>query len=281
MKKLSILLTGLAFSVGFGQTVISHSVDPSTVDTGGVACWASGTGEYRDNAFARVYNMPDFITGTFEVSAVQFGQGSADEGKLITVNIYSVTDEFLDGAEFTLISTADINLSAANDMSLIELPITASLPNDAIIAVEVFAQDEGTTTFQRYFPGFNLAGETGTPWLKSDGCGIWWTNANNVVAGSPQNYIINLVGEDVLGVTEVIGTSGISVYPNPATDVINIAMKSNTEVKTVEIYNLAGMSVYSGKAAASVNVSSLPAGVYVVKVIDNKGVTHTSKIVKK
>ncbi|MFA7688036.1 MAG: T9SS type A sorting domain-containing protein [Moheibacter sp.] len=281
MKKISILLTGLAFSVGFGQMVITHSVDAETIDTGGVACWANTTGEYRDNAFARAYVMNEYVDGNFVVSAVQFGQGSADEGKFIEVNIYTVTDEFLDTAEFTLLATASTNLSAAGDMSLIELPIDAVIPAGSTVAVEVFAQDEGDVVMQRYFPGFNLAGETGTPWLKSDGCSIWWTDANTVVAGSPQPYVINLVGEENMGVTEVIGTSFLSVSPNPATDVVNISMKGGMEAASVSIVNLAGQNVYTSKATNSVNVSFLPAGVYVVKVIDTKGATHTTKIVKK
>lgn len=281
MKKFSILLAGLAFSVTFGQEVITHSVDPETVDTGGVACWASASGEYRDNAFARVYKMSEFVDGAFNVSAVQFGQGSADEGKLITVNIYTVTDEFLDGAGFTLLASEDITLSASGDMSLIELPVETTIPAGSIVAVEVFAKDEDTVVMQRFFPGFNLAGETGTPWLKSDGCSIWWTDANTVVPNAPQPYVINLVGEETMGVTEVIGTSFLTVSPNPATDVINVALKGGLEVASISVVNLAGQNVYSAKAVNSVNVSFLPAGVYVVKVIDTKGATHASKVVVK
>lgn len=281
MKKISILLAGLAFSVSFGQEVITQSTDPATVDTGGVACWANTTGEYRDNAFARAYTMNEYVDGAFTVSAVQFGQGSADEGKIITVNIYTVTDEFLDTATFTLLATADVTMTAANDLTLVEVPIVATIPAGSIAAVEIFAKDEGTVVMQRFFPGFNLAGETGTPWLKSDGCEIWWQDANTVVPNAPQPYVINLVGEETMGVTEVIGTNFLSVSPNPATDVINVSMKNGLEAASISIVNLAGQNVLSAKAANSVNVSFLPAGVYVVKVIDTKGATHTSKIVKK
>lgn len=283
MKQIFTLLAGLAISFGFGQTVLTQSVDPSTVDTGGVACWNSGNGEYRDNAFARTYDMSAFeITGDFNVSAIQFGQGSADEGKVVTLNVYSIDDEDLALASFTLLFSADVTLSAANDMSLIEAAVVGVIPAGSIVAVEVFGPDAGTDINQRYFPGFNLAGENSTPWLKSDGCGIWWTDANTVApAAGDQPYVINLVGEEVLGVTEVIGTNLLSVYPNPATDVINVSVKSGAVVDSIEVVNLAGQSVFTSKAANSVNISFLPAGVYVVKVKDNKGVTYTSKVVKK
>ena len=54
------------FTAVDAQTVISQNVDPTTVTTGGVACWQNTTGLYFDNYFARTYDLAgDFgITGT-------------------------------------------------------------------------------------------------------------------------------------------------------------------------------------------------------------------------
>jgi len=46
------------------------------------------------------------------------------------------------------------------------------------------------------------------------------------------------------------------------------------------IFSLDGRKLIES-TEASVRVTSLPAGVYVVKVIDTKGNVHTSKVVKK
>ena len=81
-----------------------------------------------------------------------------------------------------------------------------------------------------------------------------------------------------MGVKEM-SNAVLSVYPNPAKDVINISLK-NTEIKSISVTNLSGQVVATSKTA-NVNVAALPAGVYVVKVLDVKGATHTSKVVVK
>ncbi|HAI17363.1 MAG TPA: hypothetical protein DCM10_04680, partial [Xanthomarina gelatinilytica] len=76
MKKnyILFLLTVLFAWVGHAQTTLTQSVDPVNVTDGGVACWSSGTGEYRENSFFRAYNLADFsIVDDFQVSSVQYG----------------------------------------------------------------------------------------------------------------------------------------------------------------------------------------------------------------
>ena len=70
------------------------------------------------------------------------------------------------------------------------------------------------------------------------------------------------------------------MYPNPANNVLNIEAKSNIE--NVSIYNLLGQEVISesvNKQSTSLNISSLEAGVYVVKtLIDGK--IASSRLIK-
>jgi hypothetical protein len=75
--------------------------------------------------------------------------------------------------------------------------------------------------------------------------------------------------------------ANLSVYPNPANDVVNVTV--DALVSNVAIVDLNGRTVksvkFDGVAQASVNVSDLASGVYMMTISSDKGIT-TKKIVK-
>ncbi|MEW5676823.1 T9SS type A sorting domain-containing protein [Flavobacterium enshiense] len=74
--------------------------------------------------------------------------------------------------------------------------------------------------------------------------------------------------------------SGLNVYPNPANDFLHITTAANG-VKTIAIYDVVGKEVLNTTTANEViNVSSLNAGVYLVKITE-EGKTATRKLVIK
>jgi len=79
-----------------------------------------------------------------------------------------------------------------------------------------------------------------------------------------------------------LASSKLSVYPNPATNVINVN-GANALVNNVAIVDINGRTVksvkFAGVAEAQVNVSDLASGVYVMTIASDKGTT-TQKIVK-
>lgn len=106
-----------------------------------------------------------------------------------------------------------------------------------------------------------------------------WTGLTSISGITWQAQAMTIEGEEaVMGVSD-LNASSFVVYPNPATNLVKVDLK-NADVKDMVVLNLAGQIVAKSNTK-SVNVSTLPAGVYVVKVIDTKGATHTSKIVKK
>lgn len=91
--------------------------------------------------------------------------------------------------------------------------------------------------------------------------------------GQVEDYSLN-IGQ--LAVTDV-KKNNISVYPNPATDVINI---SNVSSKTkFEIYSVGGQLVNQGTTDGKVNVSKLTKGVYILTVESN-GAKSQTKFIK-
>lgn len=82
-----------------------------------------------------------------------------------------------------------------------------------------------------------------------------------------------------LGVQEN-NISGLNIYPNPANDFLHITTSANG-VKTVAIYDVVGKQVLNTTTANEViNVSSLNAGIYMVKITE-EGKTATRKLVIK
>ena len=83
----------------------------------------------------------------------------------------------------------------------------------------------------------------------------------------------------VLDVNEVTVEKDMTVYPNPANDVIFV----NGEVKYVEIYNSIGIKVVSMNLSdsESINIADFASGIYFMRLLDNKGNNSTKKIVKR
>ena len=77
----------------------------------------------------------------------------------------------------------------------------------------------------------------------------------------------------------------ISVYPNPADDLLYVEL-SGAGIANAVLYDLQGRIVADaanagGRSTATVNVHSIPAGVYLLRVTDTDGKEYHRKIVKK
>ena len=71
--------------------------------------------------------------------------------------------------------------------------------------------------------------------------------------------------------------SNIKVYPNPASDILNI--ESQEEVNHIEIFDLLGKQILSFKGAKNIDVSGLQNGIYLLKINTEKG-SLTEKFIK-
>ncbi len=92
--------------------------------------------------------------------------------------------------------------------------------------------------------------------------------------GEVEDYAVKI--SETLAVTDV-KKNNISVYPNPAVDVINI---SNVSSKTkFEIYSVGGQLVNQGTTDGKVNVSKLTKGVYILS-LESNGEKSQTKFIK-
>lgn len=112
-------------------------------------------------------------------------------------------------------------------------------------------------------------------------------NANNVVLYDGQAapsagefFTYNLDCQNLENaINEVEAGKSVSIYPNPATSVLNVVAEG---YNTIEVINLLGQTVYTCNATNStqINVNNLKNGVYFVRVNGENGTT-TQKFIKK
>ena len=93
---------------------------------------------------------------------------------------------------------------------------------------------------------------------------------------------VAFVVKNMLSTSEYPSSSdNLSIYPNPANDVLNIRFSPDINVEKVEIYGMDGKLYHKQNFNVnSVNVSSLSNGIYMMKVVMDNGEVFTEKIVK-
>jgi len=97
-------------------------------------------------------------------------------------------------------------------------------------------------------------------------------------------YVDSMVFDNVvpsaLVTTEFENTTNtISLYPNPAHEVLNIS--STNSITRIEVYDMQGRNVASNNNASNVNVEGLVKGVYIVKVMQENGSVVAKQFIKK
>jgi hypothetical protein len=117
-------------------------------------------------------------------------------------------------------------------------------------------------------------------------CGFAWPQL--AANGNQDTWVIKLDSNGcdtigrcpiVNGINEIsVGNNSVRVYPNPSKGVFNFKFTSQSEFVenkcTVEVYNMLGEKVYSNKffnSQFSINIGNEPQGIYLYRVITNKG----------
>ena len=95
--------------------------------------------------------------------------------------------------------------------------------------------------------------------------------------GQAEDHILTVSGP-TMAVSDV-NKAGISVYPNPFTDLLKISDVKG--VKSISVNDASGREVKSLAPAAELNLSSLKAGLYIVNLNMEDGSVKTFKAIKK
>jgi hypothetical protein len=96
-------------------------------------------------------------------------------------------------------------------------------------------------------------------------------------------YFLNDVIIGPQGIASYTNTANFSIYPNPVYDQLNINL-IDKGINTIKIINIMGSEVYStvvdGKDHLTIDLSNLPAGMYIINVSNSTG-NSAKKVMKK
>ena len=92
---------------------------------------------------------------------------------------------------------------------------------------------------------------------------------------------------DTVGIAET-GTADITLYPNPTTGIVNVhcsmdnAQSGNVEIRVYDVYGklIETTHALSQQPTAQINLSNYAAGIYIVKLVNDKKVMAVQKVVK-
>ncbi len=99
--------------------------------------------------------------------------------------------------------------------------------------------------------------------------------------GASVNCTFELTVDSTLSVDEFDVENQISIYPNPANDIITIDRKVNT-LEKIEVYNILGARVHTqtlDKLSNTINVANLSSGVYFIS-FENRSNSKSYKFIK-
>ena len=151
-----------------------------------------------------------------------------------------------------------------------------------VTASEHFELSSDNTSFNDTITLTNYSGEVTTVYvrLKAALAIDSYTGTVTITGAGAENLTVNLSG-DVTASASVKqdNIDGLSIYPNPARDIITIASNS-TAVKNVTISDITGKKVIETSTAQNVNVANLKAGVYIIHITQD-GKTALRKLVIK
>lgn len=317
MKKLSILLTGLMFTTSFAQEIATQAtVVPTAVSniapneilleqvafgTSGIISDTGASGEIV--ASADDIDLTYAATKITKISAFGFCNSGDLAVTATGVSFYIIADEdwypsggnpeegslyafemLMGDAGFTFTDNGDTTYQF--DLDLAAMGEDVILPAGkywiSVVANTTVADITAGATRWNWYQNLSANGVGGyliDP-LDLFGAGATsWTDIAGLTGWVESDLSMVVEGEETtMGVSDV-NAANVTVYPNPATNFVKATVKSG-EVSAMTVFNMNGQVVASAKAA-SVNVSALPAGVYVVKVQDTNGNVSTSKVVKK
>lgn len=258
--------------------VITQSNTQTIASGEEIAC--ASTTAFRDNYMYRDFDLVNDhgLTDGLAVTGVEIAIGpvSTPAGFPMTANIYSTADAFPPNAG-TLQGTGVVTITNADAESFVTIPVTGTIPAGERLIVEVIIIDDGTeTNFMRF--GCNSDGEIGPSYIDAPVCG---TTGITPFAdlGLTQGLVWNVTGDDnVAGVNDNL-LSQVSVYPNPASDVLNVKVPATVEVTNAVLYDVLGKNTGVQLVNGSMNTADLARGVYILNINTSAG-SLTEKVVK-
>ncbi|HHZ81881.1 MAG TPA: T9SS type A sorting domain-containing protein, partial [Flavobacteriales bacterium] len=134
------------------------------------------------------------------------------------------------------------------------------------------------TIYDYYGDGVSVGGSGAGYDVKNNSGSILFSESALDFGGSE---VGGLVANNSVSLDE-IAIEGLSVYPNPATDVLNISFNADTDDYTISLMDLQGRTLISeaGSSNVSFSVADLAKGSYIVTIANEAGVYTENVVIK-
>jgi hypothetical protein len=105
-----------------------------------------------------------------------------------------------------------------------------------------------------------------------------WVSISGLIGADFPSFGFTLTDEELLGLgdNDLVGTT---IFPNPATSVLNVSLSSNVELKSAVLFDVLGKNTGATLVNGSMNIADLAAGVYILSIETNNG-SLTQKVIK-
>jgi hypothetical protein len=222
--------------------------------------------------------------------------GMATNGTVDLVSLLPVIGGLLEG-EFDISMITELGKAITDGLTLTQKPVKiavyakATIENETDMMATLALVYSGTgedrqvigfgvgsigasTTYEEIVADIMYTDPTATP---SELIVLFAAISATQTAVAPYSYMIvdDLIIDYSSGISNV-KLSDVSIYPNPAKEVLNI--KTSATKYEIEVVDVLGRVVITENSKPTINISDLTKGVYFVKVTQN-GTTNTEKIV--
>ena len=254
-----------------------------------------------DNAYYRLFDLNEYgVSGAFKITSID-GAAIVWKGGYGEASVWN-----LNGAEAVSIPNTDLvdtglygsytNNTGARVWDWVNfeildeptVPIT-SAKKFAVVISHPVTNNEGTPPYGylgSLWPLFSDGAETKSAYFGGPTTGCYAvtpgsaTRYSAFVTGGKRAILLTVTGETSLGTVE-LGSNKLAVYPNPSTTEVNVQLK-DAKVANVEVADVTGRVIpVKFSKEGKVDTSKLSAGVYFLRVKDDKGVTRIQKFIKK
>jgi len=297
MKKITLTLAAFALVfTAFAQDVVIERITDNTtalITTNGDAdagVYCSDFFTLEEDVTLGSFTFPGFYSSATEIGDLLLGGdffiyvdggGFPDSDPTTADALVNLTNVQL-GAGLELLLDADqiesgwiVNVTAANGGTQVTLPA-----GDYWVAFAPAVVGDSAGAGRWNWSG-SFTTEIGIPpanaslLIDSDdlfGAGATdWTEISGLIGADFPSFGWTLTSEEEsagLGDNDLVGAS---VYPNPATNVINVDFSSNVELKSAVLFDVLGKNTGATLVNGSMNIADLAAGVYILNIETNNG----------
>jgi len=128
--------------------------------------------------------------------------------------------------------------------------------------------------------GFSGDGELARNALLSNPTGVAFNKEGDLFIVDRGNNRIRRISGLTSNEDELELSANLLVYPNPSTDKITIELKNNLDLKEASLFNIRGKQIRAKMTDNSFNVSKLPRGIYVLRIVTSKGIIEQKVVLE-